>query len=101
MSPIPTPVLNAIIKNYRKIHQQGDIQWAEDMKKYRDLCGEIATMINTDRDNVCFVQNTSTAMSLIALSLHSTIKTPCNPGFSLLSSRYPGHAYRRPHLLPP
>ncbi|UCE42258.1 MAG: aminotransferase class V-fold PLP-dependent enzyme [Candidatus Aminicenantes bacterium] len=78
MSPIPTPVFAAIVKNYRKIHQQGDVLWTEDSKKYRKLCGDIAALINTESDNVCFVQNTSTAMSLIALSFENKIKTPYN-----------------------
>ena len=78
MSPIPSPVFAAIVKNYRKIHRQGDILWTEDMEKYRKLCGDIAALINTETDNVCFVQNTSTAMSLIALSFKNKIETPYN-----------------------
>ncbi len=78
MSPIPSPVFAAIVKNYRKIHQQGDILWTKDMKRYRKLCGDIAALINTEKDNVCFVQNTSTAMSLIALSFKNEIETPYN-----------------------
>jgi selenocysteine lyase/cysteine desulfurase len=78
MSPIPSPVFAAIVKNYRKIHQQGDILWTKDMEKYRKLCGDIAALINTEKDNVCFVQNTSTAMSLIALSFKNDIETPYN-----------------------
>lgn len=78
MSPIPSPIFAAIVKNYRKIHQQGDILWTKDMKRYRKLCGDIAALINTEKDNVCFVQNTSTAMSLIALSFKNEIETPYN-----------------------
>jgi selenocysteine lyase/cysteine desulfurase len=78
MSPIPTPVFASIIKNYEKIHQQGDILWTDDLKKYRDLCGDIAALINTENDNICFVQNTSTAMSLIALSFQNEIEAPFN-----------------------
>ncbi len=78
MSPIPSPVFAAIVKNYRKIHRQGDILWTKDMEKYRKLCGDIAALINTEKDNVCFVQNTSTAMSLIALSFKNEIETPYN-----------------------
>lgn len=78
MSPIPSPIFAAIVKNYRKIHQQGDILWTKDMEKYRKLCGDIAALINTEKDNVCFVQNTSTAMSLIALSFKNEIVTPYN-----------------------
>jgi selenocysteine lyase/cysteine desulfurase len=78
MSPIPTPVFKVIVENYIKIHQQGDILWTEDLKKYRKLCGDIASLINTEADNVCFVQNTSTAMSLLALSIKNKIQTPFN-----------------------
>jgi len=78
MSPIPTPVFKAIIENYRKIHRHGDILWTEDLDKYRKLCGDIAALINTETDNVCFVQNTSTAMSLLALSIKNNTKTPFN-----------------------
>ncbi len=78
MSPIPTPVFDAIVGNYRKIHHQGDARWDEDMKKYGKLCGAIASLIGTEKDNVCFVQNTSTAMSLIALSFKNGIEMPFN-----------------------
>lgn len=78
MSPIPTPVFEAIIENYRKIHLQGDSRWDEDVNKYRKLCGDIAALINTEQNNVCFVQNTSTAMSLLALSIKNKMETPFN-----------------------
>ena len=78
MSPIPTPVFNSIVENYRKIHQQGDILWDEDLEKYRKLCGDIAALINTEQNNICFVQNTSTAMSLLALSIKNKVETPYN-----------------------
>jgi cysteine desulfurase/selenocysteine lyase len=78
MSPIPTPVYDTIVGNYRKIHHQGDARWDEDMEKYGKLCGAIASLIGTEKDNVCFVQNTSTAMSLIALSFKNGIEMPFN-----------------------
>jgi selenocysteine lyase/cysteine desulfurase len=78
MSPIPVPVFAAIVKNYEKIHLQGDVHWTEDLKKYRKLCGDIAALINTEADNICFVQNTSTAMSLLALSIQNNRETPYN-----------------------
>jgi len=78
MSPLPSPVFAAIVNNYRKIHQQGDVLWTEDMKKYRKLCGDIASLINTETDNICFVQNTSTAMSLLALSIKNMREMPYN-----------------------
>jgi selenocysteine lyase/cysteine desulfurase len=78
MSPIPTPVFEAIVKNYGKIYKQGDILWAEDLDSYRKLCGDIASLINTEEDNVCFMQNTSTAMSSIALSIKNKMGEPFN-----------------------
>ncbi len=78
MSPIPTPVFEAIVENYRKICRQGDVHWEDDLDKYRKLCGDIAALINTEKDNICFVQNTSTAMSLLALSIKNKIATPFN-----------------------
>ena len=78
MSPIPTPVFNAIVENYRKIHRQGDVHWEKDMYRYRKLCGDIASLINTEQDNICFVQNTSTAMSLLALSFKNETERPFN-----------------------
>lgn len=78
MSPIPSPVFAAIVKNYRKIHKQGDVLWTKDLARYRKLCGDIASLINTEADNICFVQNTSTAMSLLALSIKNTKEMPHN-----------------------
>jgi cysteine desulfurase/selenocysteine lyase len=78
MSPIPSPVFATIVGNYRKIHEHGDVLWTEDLVKYRKLCGDIASLINTEADNICFVQNTSTAMSIIALSLLNKWDTPFN-----------------------
>ena len=78
MSPIPTPVFNAIIDNYRKIHRQGDVDWENDLEKYRKLCGDIGELINSEGSHICFVQNTSTAMSLLALSLKNELETPFN-----------------------
>jgi cysteine desulfurase/selenocysteine lyase len=78
MSPIPTSVFDAIVGNYKKIHQQGDARWDEDLEKYGELCGAIASSIGTEKDNVCSVQNTSTAMSIIALSFKNGIEMPFN-----------------------
>ena len=78
MSPIPTPVFNAIVENYRKIHLQGDTHWEDELDQYRKLCRDIGALINTEGNNVCFVQNTSTAMSLLALSIKNNFKIPFN-----------------------
>jgi selenocysteine lyase/cysteine desulfurase len=48
------------------------------LDRYRKLCGDIGVLINTEGSNICFVQNTSTAMSLLALSLKNELETPFN-----------------------
>lgn len=78
MSPIPKPVFKAVVENYRKLHRHGDILWAEDLDKYRKLCGDIAALINAEGDDICFVQNTSTAMALLAFSIENETERPYN-----------------------
>ncbi len=78
MSPSPTPVFNAIKKEYRKLHTQGDIHWTKDLKKFRKLCSELAGMIHTKGDNVTFVPNTSSVMSLLALTFKNHIRKSFN-----------------------
>jgi len=78
MSPPPKPVLKAIQKEYQKLHMQGDIHWIKDIKKFRKLCSELAEMIHTKGENVTFVPNTSSAMSLLAASFKNQIRKPFN-----------------------
>jgi len=78
MSPSPTPVFNAIRKEYRKLHAQGDIHWTKDLKKFRKLCSGLAEMIHTKGDNITFVPNTSSVMSLLALTFKNHIRKPFN-----------------------
>jgi cysteine desulfurase/selenocysteine lyase len=78
MSPIPTPVFKAVVENYRKLHRHGDILWGEDLDNYRKLCGDIANLINAGEEDICFVQNTSTAMALLALSIENETERPYN-----------------------
>jgi len=78
MSPLPTPVFDAIRKEYRKLHTQGDIHWTKDLKKIRKLCSELAGMIHTKGDDVAFVQNTSSVMSLLAMTFKNHIRKPFN-----------------------
>jgi selenocysteine lyase/cysteine desulfurase len=78
MSPSPTPVFNAIRKEYRKLYAQGDIHWTKDLKKFRKLCSGLARMIHTKGDDVTFVPNTSSVMSLLALSFKNHIRKPFN-----------------------
>ncbi len=78
MSPSPTPVFNAIKKEYRKLHFQGDIHWTKDLKKFRTLCSGLAKMIHATGDDVTFVPNTSSVMSLLALTFKNHVRKPFN-----------------------
>lgn len=78
MSPMPSAVFKAIMKEYEKLHLHGDIGWINDMKRFNRLCKESAELLNTDPENVTFVQNTSTAISLLALSFKNQIPKPFN-----------------------
>jgi selenocysteine lyase/cysteine desulfurase len=78
MSPSPAPVFNAIRKEYRKLHFQGDIHWTKDLKKFRTLCSGLAGMIHAKGDDVTFIPNTSTVMSLLALTFKNHIRKPFN-----------------------
>ena len=78
MSPSPIPVFDAIRKEYRKLHTQGGTHWTKDLKKFRKLCSELAGMIHTKGDDVTFVQNTSSVMSLLAMTFKNHIRKPFN-----------------------
>jgi cysteine desulfurase/selenocysteine lyase len=78
MSPLPAPVFEVIIDEYRKLLLYGDVNWTDDMARFEKLCASLAELINTEPDNVTFVQNTSTAMSLLALGFRNQIKKPFN-----------------------
>ncbi|MBF0205467.1 MAG: aminotransferase class V-fold PLP-dependent enzyme [Oligoflexia bacterium] len=68
VSPIPNVVLNAIFDSYRKLNEEGEINWEQDIESYQRVLSKFARYINTDKNNLCFMWNTSTAMSVIALS---------------------------------
>ncbi len=78
MSPLPTPVFEAIMEEYQKLHQGGDIKWMDDMERFKTLCANLAEYMHTEPENVTFVQNTSLAMSLLALSFQNQFKKPFN-----------------------
>lgn len=78
MSPSPVPVFNAIKREYRKLHLQGDIHWTKDMKKSHTLLANLAELIHTEKENVTFVQNTSMAMSMLASSFKNQIRESFN-----------------------
>jgi len=78
MSPMPQQVFNTITENYRKVLEYGDIYWDKDMENYALMCKDVAGILNTETENITFVQNTSTAMSLMALSFKKNTSTPFN-----------------------
>ncbi len=78
MSPIPNQVLDVIIKAFTKLNQFGDIHFMEDLIEAGKLNKILASMLNTDTENINIVPNNSFAMSLLALSFKENIKTPFN-----------------------
>lgn len=78
ISPPPVPVFNAIKREYRKLHLQGEIHWIKDIKKFHKLLADLAELIHTEKENVTFVQNTSMAMSILASSFKNQIRKPFN-----------------------
>jgi len=78
MSPLPNPVYQNIIDNYKVINQFGDIHWEKDMEKFKHLCASIASMINSKADNITFLPSTSQVMSLLALSFKQSIRKSFN-----------------------
>jgi selenocysteine lyase/cysteine desulfurase len=78
MSPIPISVFRAMVKEYRELHIHGDIGWKQDLEKHQKLCTDLAQLMNTEPDNLTFLHNTSTAMSLVALSFKNSIPKPFN-----------------------
>jgi cysteine desulfurase/selenocysteine lyase len=78
MSPLPIPVFNAVQREYRKLLNQGDIHWHKDIQKFRKLCADLAELIQTTGENIAFVPNTSSAMSLLAASFKNQIQKPFN-----------------------
>ncbi|MBE0460902.1 MAG: aminotransferase class V-fold PLP-dependent enzyme [Candidatus Aminicenantes bacterium] len=78
MSPLPIPVFNAIQREYRKLLRQGDIHWMNDMEKFRRQCADLAELIHTAGENITFVPNTSSAMSIMAASFKNHIQKPFN-----------------------
>jgi selenocysteine lyase/cysteine desulfurase len=78
MSPLPKITYQAIIDEYDKLHKYGEINWVKDFERYTNLCKDIAALINTRPENITFVQSTSLAMSIIALSLKNYYKSDFN-----------------------
>ena len=74
MSPPPTPVFEAITEEYRRFMLDGDIHYFDDLKKCGRLYADLADLIHTNADNITFLQNTSTAMSFLALSVKKHVR---------------------------
>lgn len=73
MSPIPKKVLKTIEKAYEKIYLHGDMYWPEDLEQVGELRGLLARHIHTGAENIAIMQNTSSAFSLVALSLKKVL----------------------------
>jgi len=69
MSPLPRKVLKTIYKSYEKIYLHGDECWPQDLEQVGALREMLGRHINTSGQNVHFLNNTSLAFSMVALSL--------------------------------
>ena len=78
MSPLPTSVFEAIIGEYRTLLLDGDIHFDDDLKRCGALYTGLADHLNSKAENIVFVANTSTAMSLVALSFGDRAPRPFN-----------------------
>lgn len=78
MSPIPNPVLERIKEAYTQINQYGDVHFLRDIVETEQVKGILASMLNTNAENICILPNNSMAMSLIALSFKENANTPFN-----------------------
>jgi len=83
MSPVPNPVLARIEEEYRRINRYGDIHWERDLELYRALCIRVAGHVGAGAGDMAVVMNTSTAMSIVAMSLARAHSGP----FNLISMR--------------
>jgi selenocysteine lyase/cysteine desulfurase len=69
MTPLPKCVFERLVGELRAIHEGGDMNWVADLKRNRAMRGKIGGIINCDADDLAFTTNTSTSMSLVAMSL--------------------------------
>ncbi len=49
MSPMPTPVFETLVAEYRKVLLDGDRFWEADVERFNDLRHEIGTMLGWRR----------------------------------------------------
>jgi cysteine desulfurase/selenocysteine lyase len=78
MSPLPNQVLKRIQNEYKKLNEYGDILWDDDKRAYCQLLERIGGMINTKRDDLAILQNTSLVMSTVAMSLKNNLRGDFN-----------------------
>lgn len=73
MSPLPLPTFEAIQKEYELVLKAGGSGFFQDLEGIEKLKSKIAKWLHTSSENLTFVPNTSTAFSLIGLSLDPKI----------------------------
>ena len=69
MSPLPNAVFERLSAEYRKLNENGDIFWDRDIADHKRLRSRLASRIGASGDDVAMMMNTSTVMSILALSL--------------------------------
>jgi len=78
MSPVPNQVFDRIVREYRGLNEYGDIFWEKDVEANRVLRSRIGGLIGATADDLAFVHNTSTVMSMLALSLKNDLEGDFN-----------------------
>ncbi len=66
MSPMPTPVFETLVAEYRKVLLDGDRFWEADVERFNDLRHEIGTILGSEGEDVALLPNTSWIMVLLA-----------------------------------
>ena len=69
LSPLPDFIFQKYVSNYESLLNEGDFRWKEDIEQLKNTYQQIAKHLNTEAENIVFVENNSLAMSLIGLSL--------------------------------
>lgn len=78
MSPMINEARDAIIARIQDLGIHGDIDWGKDLKIFYKLLNLIANRINTHKQNLIIVPNTSTAFSFTAQSMRNHFKDDFN-----------------------
>jgi len=78
MSPMPNQVLEKVIEAFTKINQFGDIYFPKDLVETEQVKKTLASMLNTNGENLSILPNNSFAMSVLALSFKESINKPFN-----------------------